>query len=75
MKDQFTTLLSDVIQHQIELKSGFETIIHHVRQSGDVLRANAPLHQLEQHNVRVTVLANALADRWPNQPDGRVTPV
>lgn len=75
MKDQFTTVRSDVIQHQVELQAGFAELIHHAQQCGDPHRARTLQDQLESFNARVTALANALGDRWPSQPDCRVTPV
>lgn len=68
MKDQLTTLLSDVIQHQVELQSGFETIIRHAEQSGDAQRAKVLMNQIEQFNARVTALSNALGAHWVPTP-------
>lgn len=64
MKDQFTTLLSDAVQHQVELQGGIEELLRLVKQPDNARSAHALREQMDELNTRVTALANRLGAQW-----------
>lgn len=59
MKEEFTILLPEVIQHQVELQAGFEAVIRQAKQCGNAQSAQALQGQMEHFNARVTAFASS----------------